>query len=314
MTLDAPLPEPPTERAARPPARRGRLRLYSDGFIFSCEGAETRTHRYSTSVLVALGDEPFEVSVGTRTDRCHVAAFKPLVTKTLRARGVPFICLDLSPNHPRYRSLHTLGGDGMLVVPREELAELMPDARAFHEGVLGCRTSRAMLYRAVELVSRRLAPPEPLDARVERVMVEVERNPASTWAELSPLACLSRDRFSHLFTREVGISLRLYAQTMKIHAAARYHGSGMSLAEIAQAAGFADGAHFSKVYSRAFGRPPAESFHGDAVALYPLPEPMVRQTRRGMPVDTDAVWRYGRQQAEEAERAATGDDQASAAA
>ncbi|MBI5256995.1 MAG: helix-turn-helix transcriptional regulator [Burkholderiales bacterium] len=316
MMLDVPLPDLQADRPASmsAAARRNRLRLYSDGFIFSCEGFDSTSYRYSTTVLIALGDEPFEVSVGARVERCHAAAFRPLVTRTLRARGVPFICLDLSPNHPRYRAFNRLDGDGMLVVPRDDLAELLPDARAFHEGVLGCRSSRAMLYRAVELAARQLDPPEPLDPRVERVMVEVERNPASTWEQLAPLVNVSRDRFSHLFSRQVGISLRLFAQTMKIHAAARYYGSGMSLTEIAQAAGFADGAHFSKVYSRAFGRPPNDTFHGDSIALYPLPEPMVRQTRRGMPVDTDAVWRYGRQQAEEAEGPAGDGGPASAAA
>ncbi len=266
---------------------RARLRLYRDGFVFSCDGMHSQSCRYSASALIALGDEPFEISVGSRIERCHAVVVRPLVQKTLHARDVPFICLDLSPNHSRYRAFHAMQGDGILVVKRADIAELLPEARSFHEGSLSCHRTSTMLHRCIDIVSRHLPAPPALDARVERVMAEVERSPASTWDQLGPLACLSRDRFSHLFTSQLGISLRLFAQTMKIHAAARYNGSGMNLTEIALAAGFSDAAHFSKVYSKAFGHPPQLAFHRSSVAVDALPARLMMQAQRFLAIDGD---------------------------
>jgi AraC-like DNA-binding protein len=102
-------------------------------------------------------------------------------------------------------------------------------------------------------------------------MALLEDQPGASAGLMSEVACLSRDRLSHLFSQEVGISLRKYVQTMKIHAAARFFGSGLSLTEIAVAAGFADSAHFAKVWTQCFGASPARYFSSAALALYPLP-------------------------------------------
>lgn len=274
------------------PGLQAHLRLYGDGFVFSCDGMESRTCRYSAAVLIALGDTPFEVGAGMRTERCHAAAFRPLVTRTLRARGVPFICLDLSPNHPRYRAFQLIDGNGMLVLPREDVADLIDDARAFNEGLLNCQRTCSMRRRAIDIVTRRLPMPAPLDPRIERVMNEVVRNPSSSCEQLGAIACLSHGRLSHLFTRQVGISLRLFSQTMKIHAAGRYHGSGMSLTDIAVAAGFADAAHFSKVYSKAFGHPPHVAFHSAALEVDPLPARAMRSTQQCFDAGVDERWSF----------------------
>jgi len=61
-----------------------------------------------------------------------------------------------------------------------------------------------------------------------------------------------------------------------MYEASHYHHSKKRLSQIAQAAGFADSAHFSKVWTQTFGRSPAYFFGSESVQLYgevavPLP-------------------------------------------
>lgn len=252
---------------------RGRIRLFHNGFVFSSPGMNTHSHRYSATLLIALdGGTEFELAVeGGRTLRCGAAALRPFVTKAVRAAGVPFICLDMSPNHPHYRLFRAIEGDGCLVLPRACLSVMDRAMNAFHAGTLSCTETREMIWRAVDLVAPLLPQPIPIDPRVRHVMALLEAEPGCSVERMAEETRLSRDRLSHLFSAELGLTLRKYVQTMKVHAAARFFGSGMSMTEIAVAAGFADSAHFSKVWSRCFGAPPAYFFSRDTVALYPLP-------------------------------------------
>jgi AraC-like DNA-binding protein len=65
---------------------------------------------------------------------------------------------------------------------------------------------------------------------------------------------------SRLFHQGLGLPLRRYALSIKIRAAASFMGSGLSLTQIAQAAGFVDSAHFAKVWSQCYGAAPSRFF------------------------------------------------------
>ncbi len=69
---------------------------------------------------------------------------------------------------------------------------------------------------------------------------------------------LSRFRLSHLFSQEVGVSLRHFALWSRVQAGVRYHiDHGGRLSETALAVGFADQAHFNRSFKRMFGVPPS---------------------------------------------------------
>lgn len=267
---------PPSPSAEGAP--RDRLRLFHNGFVYSSAGHAIKACRYSATLLVALGEAEIEVAVdGGPLRRCAAAAFRPFVAREHPAAQVPYICIDLSPNHPRYRLFNGIAGDGVLTLTREQLAPLRHTLEAFHGGQLGYTGTRELMWRAADLVAALVPAPGALDVRVQRVMALLEDDPTCPLEQLAVAACLSRDRLTHLFSESLGIPLRRYMQTMKIHAAARFFGSGLSLTEIAAAAGFADSAHFSKVWTQCFGASPARYFSSEAVALYPLPR-AVRET------------------------------------
>ena len=67
---------------------------------------------------------------------------------------------------------------------------------------------------------------------------------------------LSREHLHRLFRSVVGLTPGEYSRCARMHAAKRLLREGASLAEAAQASGFADQAHFSRWFRRIFGVTP----------------------------------------------------------
>ena len=62
-------------------------------------------------------------------------------------------------------------------------------------------------------------------------------------------------RLRHLFVEQTGLAFKTYVLWLRLVRALRSYAEGCSLTEAAHAAGFADSAHFSRVFKRTFGLP-----------------------------------------------------------
>ena len=87
-----------------------------------------------------------------------------------------------------------------------------------------------------------------------------------------------RDRFSALFTQQVGMPLRKYLLWRRLLFGIRRLGNGASVTSAAVEAGFADGAHFSRVFRATFGCKPSSLANMRVVAseahpISPRPRP-----------------------------------------
>ncbi|MCR9161291.1 MAG: helix-turn-helix domain-containing protein [Nannocystaceae bacterium] len=69
---------------------------------------------------------------------------------------------------------------------------------------------------------------------------------------------LSRSRFLHLFSEEVGSPWRTYLVWRRAQVAMSAASTGTSLTEAAHFAGYADLAHFSRQFVALFGVPPGQ--------------------------------------------------------
>lgn len=77
-------------------------------------------------------------------------------------------------------------------------------------------------------------------------------------AELADRAALSRAHFARAFRTAMGQAPHRYVLQRRLHQArALLLGTTLPAAEIAARCGFADSAHFSRVYRRYFGAPPS---------------------------------------------------------
>ncbi|MFI6170420.1 helix-turn-helix transcriptional regulator [Nocardia sp. NPDC051052] len=77
---------------------------------------------------------------------------------------------------------------------------------------------------------------------------------------LREVACavgLSESRLSHLFSEEIGLAFRPYVRWLRMSRAIDEIALGRNLADSAHAAGFFDGAHFTRVCNKTFGMSPA---------------------------------------------------------
>ena len=109
------------------------------------------------------------------------------------------------------------------------------------------------------LAANSLAASMPVDARILRAVKHIRdhiEGPVSL-AEIAGVACLSPDRFRHLFLEETGIRFRPFILWLRIEVALAKYAASNSLTEAAHAGGFADSAHFTRTFRRMFGIAPS---------------------------------------------------------
>jgi len=101
------------------------------------------------------------------------------------------------------------------------------------------------------------------DPRLERAMRFFDQRFAErlTMKEAARVACLSPDHFVEVFRSAVGCTPHQYLVRCRLRHARQLiasEGHRRSLAEIAWAAGFADQAHLTRHFQRAFGQSPGK--------------------------------------------------------
>ncbi|MDP3231087.1 MAG: AraC family transcriptional regulator [Acidovorax sp.] len=248
---------PPAEGAPR-----ARVRLLGDAIAFACPGMQNTTVRHSATVLCATGEQPLRVVCDGQVVQGQVLLIRPMARKTIHAVGQPLVLIDLEPTHPQYRRFHAVSAPGAQALDASNCAALLGMAQAFGAGQLGGRDLDASARHAIDsLVSRLLPAPAPLDARVRRLMSLLDEDPSAELDQMARQLDLSPHHASRLFGQGLGLPLRRYALSVKIRAAASFMGSGLALTAVAQAAGFVDSAHFSKVWVQCYGASPSHFFH-----------------------------------------------------
>jgi len=142
-----------------------------------------------------------------------------------------------------------------------------------HDAALGAALARAaragdgkaLAHHAVEALQRAATgalvpdlPRIPSDPRVRALADALAETDADRldMAALAQRLGLSREHLHRLFRSVVGLTPGEYSRCARMHAAKRLLRDGASLADAAQASGFADQAHFSRWFRRIFGVTP----------------------------------------------------------
>lgn len=99
----------------------------------------------------------------------------------------------------------------------------------------------------------------PSDERILRAVKYVNEHLAAplTLKQVAGVAFLSPSRFRHLFAEQTGMGLRQYILWRRFVSVWEHRMNGLSLAEAAHAAGFADSAHLARTSRRMIGIPPS---------------------------------------------------------
>jgi AraC-like DNA-binding protein len=202
-------------------------------------GLELSPHlNVATTIAVSLR-HPFELRCWAKSggwSPWQPAVARVIASQTLhhlKSRG-PMAFLYLDPLTDRR---HPLSGDELLR-GREQLLRAPPP--------IGLDEA----FAAFGLTARR-----PQDARIAKVVREIERHPASSGRlqDAAALACLSPSRFRTRFDAALGLPFRRYRLWRRMAAVMRAVAAGGNLTEAAHAAGFASSAHLSSAFRRMFG-------------------------------------------------------------
>lgn len=256
---------------ASPAGRRDQLVILETGFVYGGRWMQTDTVRFSAGIVLTVSErDTFEFRLPPGApQRCGVLVTRPHTRRCLLVRDVPAVSIGVSPNHASFRLFRDLAGGGSINLPRELFSAFNRDLQAAYDGDCSLDEARELVERVIAVVVRHLPCPLPRanDQRIRRVLRMLQAEPGAGLDALAEASGLSYDRMSHLFAKEVGMPLRSYQLAHKVHLATQMAGSGMSLTDIALSAGFADSAHFSKVWLKAFGGPPTHFFCSDRVAL-----------------------------------------------
>lgn len=185
----------------------------------------------------------------------------PNTKRSLSAENAGLYSLNLDPTHRicRYLRTHVLRGRSLADLSNSVETATMALARKAVEFPHQC----ADVYRASEEILHSLFPfaigTQPMDDRIDLVT-------SWLWSHvpvrvdlgfLSTLSGLSKSRLAHLFTAEVGVSLRQYLLWVKMRKAAEMFVNDAPLADVAHEIGFSDSAHLSRTFMRYFALKPS---------------------------------------------------------
>lgn len=156
------------------------------------------------------------------------------------------------------------GGGGAAEFADPVVADRRLAARfaALFGSLTGAHGGQAGEERLLGLLSGLLALRPPahagVPAAISRVRERIDADPAAphTLSDLAAEVGLGRYRLLRGFSRATGLTPHAYVLQRRLQRARRLIGAGMGLAEAAQAAGFSDQSHMTRLFSRTYGLTP----------------------------------------------------------
>lgn len=248
------------------PARfSGRLVMGRCRVVYVGPGAVSDRHAHHAVQLVVSADGPFELVVGGARRVTDVALVPAGEAHAFDAAGrtIALVLVDR----------HDVRGARLDAVARQR--DPMEVLRALAGNPLPAGPPKAVLA-AADVWLERLVGASPGSATVSYavraalgyVETAVAAGERPTLAMAAARAGLSPVRLTHRFTAEVGAPFRAIVPWLRMaRAASLLAGRAVDVTAAAHGAGFADAAHMSRTFRRAFGLPPS-AFFGAAELVF----------------------------------------------
>ncbi len=206
-------------------------------------------------VQLSIGHTPLRVRLHDRNYETH-AYVAGRGVRQLYLQGVPAIGFVIYPQHPIYRAIHAQTKHPVQLVSRMLFRRHDPQLLQAFEGKLELEAAANLFRDVTELLEEQLPKPPPLDPRIASVLQLIDADPTLRIEALGPAVGLSTNYLSSLFTEMMGIELRLFRLSLKLSRALRIYKPGMTITEVAQAAGFTDLQHLSSAFTKLYGASP----------------------------------------------------------
>ena len=235
---------------------KGRVLLIGDNL----EDDEHSHH--ALQITVNLERNPFLLRQRERALEVQAAIIKPdqphhaVASDAWRA----VLLLDPQTDYAQRIGQRFAAGEGLAILSASETDFCRTALQSFAGTAQSIDTADRTITAIVEhLAGPNERPAEP-NPRIVKALLQIHqaRGQKLSLKRLATHVALSESRLSHLFKQEIGIPIQRYLLWYKVAETAFNIGRGMSLTEAADAAGFADSAHFSRTFRAMFGLTPSQ--------------------------------------------------------
>lgn len=249
---------------------RAKLLLWPDMAVYVGPSFSTDRHSHFYAQLCIGINEPLNLTGRDGVSRAYEIAYVPsgISHQTeISADGFALILID----PVRYARVLWSEADIESGPPAIEVASRwLPEHRDAlrNEIVSGTEEIRRILLQILR-EQRSGNRTEVTDTRIRATLQRLEGSPEHlSLSELAAEAGLSPGRFRHLFRDETGITFSGYRLWQKTRRAMLVIGSHADLGSAALQGGFADQAHFNRIFRRSFGLTPSRLLKSGAEVTF----------------------------------------------
>jgi AraC family transcriptional regulator of arabinose operon len=247
---------------------KDQLHILEPGHLFTSPCLSTRiTFRFYVLVLVCAdgGEVTVTSSKGSVTAQAIVA--RPSTEWHIETEGTQLVTLLVNPLHPLFPRFRKITAPGAMAMPLEPYLSQQEAMKAAYRGELDVPGALALFEEMVRISAEMLPPRRERPLRWQTELDAWLIDPSDSLDVLADKVGVSSDRMSTLFQDAVGLPMRSYLLWRKTHRIAELFSEGLSLTEIAHAAGFTDSAHMCHMFQDVFGAPPTHFLRNDLVRV-----------------------------------------------
>ncbi|TCB67116.1 helix-turn-helix transcriptional regulator [Acinetobacter sp. ANC 4178] len=215
----------------------------------------SKSHAHFPALLqIGLGTQ-FAVTLDQQPRSYHdIVYMAPNVSHSTDSENQPYLAILIDPDHELYRYVHAaLQGRQMCSLPVSCLQPLRYELAQLIAGELDIVQVKQLLLRILKVLSPQVAVHLPWDVRILKACEYIKQqvpHHIPTVADVAAQVGLSESRLMHLFSAQLGASMRQYMLWLKVRYAIQLWIEGYSLIDLAFAAGFSDQAHYTRTLRR----------------------------------------------------------------
>lgn len=197
----------------------------------------------------------------------QAALVAPNVERQLKTIDSNIFSLNIEPGHPYFLPLSGLNfNQGLLPLDIQNFMSFSKELQICF---------KAADYLGIEIIANELInllfsykiQQEQRDKRIDILLPLLDSNTPFELAALAKMCNLSKGHLSHLFSEEIGISLKSYILWRRYRRAMLALQSGEKISTIAHLVGFYDHAQMSRTFSSLFGYTPSTLKHPDFIRI-----------------------------------------------
>lgn len=229
---------------------------------------ENSFHKLHAAFIIILIEQNSEIT----TDTGEVIKYSgllvpPNVNYKNETVDAYLLILQIDPDSVYFNSLQTVFERGITTFDPKKIPDLGEKIKNIIRENSSCAEVFLLKESIIETIRKenQIAKAyKPLDNRVLLAIDYLKKIPDLTentsLPYLAKLVGLSPDRFRHLFTENMGVSIRRYILYLRIRKTAYFLNQGMNLTRAAHNSGFADHAHLSRTFREMYGNNPSSMF------------------------------------------------------